>query len=51
MGIERLQFSYPAHIPERMSGKDGRSGNDRRQKSRTYKYFKKANLEQQVMEN
>jgi hypothetical protein len=35
MGIERRQFSYTAHIPERRSGKDGRSVNDRRQKLRT----------------
>ena len=35
MGIERRQFSYTAHIPERRSGKDGISVNDRRQKLRT----------------
>ena len=46
MGIERRQFSYTAYIPERRFDKDGRSGDDRRQKSRTYKYFKRANLEQ-----
>jgi hypothetical protein len=29
-GIKRRQFSYTQHIPEQRSGKDRRSGNDRR---------------------
>jgi len=36
MGIEQRQFSYTAHIPERRSGKERRSGFDRR-KPRTSK--------------
>jgi len=36
-GIERREFSYNAHIPERRSGKDRRSGLDRRLKPRTSK--------------
>jgi len=35
LGIERRQFSYTQHIPERRSGKDRRLGNDRRLKPRT----------------
>ncbi len=34
-GVERRQFSYNLHIPERRSGQDRRSGLDRRQKLRT----------------
>ena len=30
LGIERRQFNYDFHIPERRSGKDRRSGLDRR---------------------
>jgi hypothetical protein len=30
LNIERRQFSYDAHIPERRSGNDRRSGLDRR---------------------
>jgi len=37
MGIERRQFSYTAHIPERRSGKERRTGLDRRLKPRTSK--------------
>ena len=37
LGIERRQFSYNGHIPERRSDKDRRSGNDRRLKPRTSK--------------
>lgn len=33
-GIERRQFSYIGHIPERRSGKNRRSGKDIRRKSR-----------------
>ena len=29
-GIDRRQFSYAVHIPERRSGTDRRAGNDRR---------------------
>ena len=36
-GIERRQFSYDFHIPERRSGKDRRSGLDRRLTPRTSK--------------
>ena len=35
LGIERRQFSYDFHIPERRSGKERRSGLDRRLKPRT----------------
>ena len=38
-GIERREFSYDSHIPERRSGKDRRCGLDRRLKQRTSKYF------------
>jgi hypothetical protein len=34
-GIDRRQFSYNDHIPERRSGKDRRSGFDRRLKPRS----------------
>ena len=37
LGKERRQFSYDFHIPERRSGKDRRSGLDRRLKPRTSK--------------
>jgi len=37
LGADRRQFSYDAHIPERRSGKDRRSGFDRRMKPRTPK--------------
>ena len=37
LGIERREFSYDQHIPERRSGKDRRSGLDRRLKPRTSK--------------
>jgi hypothetical protein len=36
-GVERRELSYYAHIPERRSGKDRRSGLDRRLKPRTSK--------------
>jgi hypothetical protein len=36
-GEERRQFSYLMHIPERRSGKERRSGFDRRLKPRTSK--------------
>jgi hypothetical protein len=36
-GIDRRQFSYTAHIPEHRSGKERRSGNDRRLKPRMSK--------------
>ena len=37
LGVERRQFSYLIHIPERRSGKQRRSGLDRRLKPRTSK--------------
>jgi hypothetical protein len=37
LGIERREFSYDQYIPERRSGKDRRSGLDRRLKPRTSK--------------
>ena len=37
LGIDRRQFSYLIHIPERRSGKERRSGLDRRLKTRTSK--------------
>ena len=36
-GIDRRQFSYTAHIPERRSDKERRSGFDRRLKPRISK--------------
>jgi len=36
-GIDRRQFSYTAHFPERRSGKERRSGFDRRIKPRISK--------------
>ena len=33
-GIDRRQFSYSGHMPERRSGEDRRSGGDRRQSPR-----------------
>ena len=36
-GIDRREFSYDQHIPENRSGKDRRSGLDRRLKSRASK--------------
>jgi len=37
-GIERRTYQYNGHIPERRSGKDRRSGIDRRRQSRTSEY-------------
>jgi len=37
LGADRRQFSYDLHIPERRSGKERRSGLDRRLKPRTSK--------------
>jgi hypothetical protein len=37
-GLERRQFSYDKHIPERRSGKDRRNGLDRRLKPRISEY-------------
>ena len=37
LGIDRRQFSYDYHIPEHRSGKERRSGLDRRLKPRTLK--------------
>lgn len=37
LGADRRQFSYDFHIPERRSGKERRSGLDRRLKKRTSK--------------
>jgi hypothetical protein len=37
LGIDRRQFSYDVHIPERRSRKERRSGLDRRQKPRISK--------------
>jgi hypothetical protein len=37
LGVDRRQFSYDFHIPERRSGKERRSGFDRRLKPRTSK--------------
>ena len=33
VGLERRQFSYSEHIPERRSGKDRREGKDRRNRT------------------
>ncbi len=33
-GLDRRQFSYAGHVPERRSGEDWRSGADRRKASR-----------------
>jgi hypothetical protein len=40
LGVDRRQFSYDFHIPERRSGKDRRSGNDIYY-SYLYKFFLK----------
>jgi len=37
LGVNRRQFSYTLHIPERRSGKERKSGLDRRIKPRTSK--------------
>ncbi len=37
LGIDRRQFSYDLHIPERRSSEERRSGLDRRQKPRIRK--------------
>lgn len=37
LGVDRRQFSYTLHIPEHRSGKERRSGLDRRLKPRTSK--------------
>ena len=37
LGIDSRQYTYYEHIPERRSGKDRRSGLDRRLKPRTSK--------------
>ena len=34
LGVDRRQFSYTQHIPERRSGKERRSGLDRRLEQR-----------------
>ena len=40
MGVDRRNFSYHLHIPERRAGKDRRSGKDRRKLPRFKdKYF------------
>ena len=38
LGLDRRQFSYDKHIPERRSGKDRRNGFDRRLKPRISEY-------------
>ena len=35
-GIERREFSFTAHVPERRSGGDRRRSDDRRQQSRKF---------------
>ena len=35
LGIDRRQYSYAAHIPERRDGQERRSGVDRRKSTRT----------------
>ena len=37
LGVDRRQFSYDFHIPERRTGKKRRSGLDRRKKPRASK--------------
>jgi hypothetical protein len=37
LGIDRREFSYTMHIPERRSGKERRGGLDRRSKPRIAK--------------
>jgi len=37
LGVERRKFSYDFHIPERRSGKERRSGLDKRLKPRASK--------------
>jgi len=38
LGLDRRQFSYDKHIPERRSGKNRRNGLDRRLKPRISEY-------------
>ena len=38
LGLDRRQFSYDKHIPERRSGKNRRNGLDRRLKPRMSEY-------------
>ncbi len=33
-GVERRQFTYTVHVPERRAGEDRRCGNDRRNGTR-----------------
>ena len=48
MGIERRQFSYTAHIPERRSGKERRTGLDRRLNPRLHRKSEKIGKDQTV---
>ncbi len=40
-GIERREFSFTAHVPERRKGEDRRNWEDRRQKPRILKYWQR----------
>lgn len=40
-GIERREFSFTAHVPERRTGEDRRNSDDRRQKPRIMTYWQR----------
>jgi hypothetical protein len=41
LGLERRQYSYADHVPERRSGDDRRSGRDRRQGPRMGREYRR----------
>ena len=43
-GVDRRQFSYSIHVPERRSGEDRRSGVDRRATSTDYMWDKERRI-------
>ena len=52
LNIERRQFSYDVHIPERRSGNDRRSGVDRRQMlTSTIIIYANRNYQKNIIDN
>ena len=52
LNIERRQFSYDAHIPERRSGNDRRNGEDRRlMRSSTIIIYANRNYQKNIISN
>lgn len=41
LGIDRREFSFTAHVPERRSGEDRRGDDDRRKKPRVLTYWQR----------